>query len=282
MRETILTLRETVVKIGPNQPAVLIGERINPTGKKSFANALLSGDFSVIEKEALNQIKMGAQVLDVNVGAAGIDEPATLRQAVKILMKIVDVPLCIDSNDPIALEAALDIYEGKALINSVTGEKAMLLKILPIVKKYGAAVIGLCMDDQGIPVNCEERIKIASKILEACDGYGIPKEDVIFDGLTMTVGTDFQAAVTTLKTVYSLTHELGVNTTLGASNVSFGLPDRRVINQTFVAMAIQNGLTALIIDPTVPDIRRSIRAADLLKGNDEWAKNYLQDYRAYS
>ncbi|MBE3587850.1 MAG: dihydropteroate synthase [Thermoanaerobacteraceae bacterium] len=270
-----------VVTIGPGLPTVIIGERINPTGKKLFAEKLIRGDLTIIQEEALRQVAAGADILDVNVGAARVDEPKLLAEAVQLISRVVDVPLCIDSSKPEALEAALQVYRGKALINSVTGEEQSLSRMLPLVKEYRAAVIGLCMDENGIPAGAAERLRIARKILERAEKEGISAADVIIDCLAMTVASDQGAALTTLEAMRMVKKELGVNLTLGASNVSFGLPDRRTINMAFFALAIEAGLTCAILDPTSPGIRRLVRATDLLLGYDEWALRYIDDTRRY-
>ncbi len=195
-------------------------------------------------------------------------------------MVAVDVPLCIDSSDPAALEAALSVYKGKALVNSVTGEERILKAVLPVVREHRAAVIGLCMDDNGISCNAEDRLDIARRIVEAAESYGIPRTDVVIDCLAMTVSADHTAARTALTAIRWVTEELGVNTVLGASNISYGLPDRPGVNAIFLGMAIGAGLTSAIVDPTVPEIPKAIITADLLSGRDEYAMRYIQHYRA--
>ncbi|QGP91626.1 5-methyltetrahydrofolate:corrinoid/iron-sulfur protein co-methyltransferase [Neomoorella glycerini] len=279
--KTILSSKTKEVVIERGKGTVIIGERINPTGKKALAQALLNGDLEVLRQEAIRQIEAGAEVLEVNVGAAGVDEVAVLPAAVKIVAEVSYLPLSIDSSNPDALAAALEVYEGKALVNSVTGEEHSLVKVLPLIKKYNAAVIGLCMDDNGIPEDVEGRVKIATKIIERATEIGIPQEDIIIDCLAMTVSSNTQAAVITLETLAAVRDKLGNNTVLGASNVSFGLPERKCIHLAFFPMVIHEGLSAIIADPTVQPIRRVIRASDLLMGYDEWATNYLKDYREY-
>ncbi|CEP66741.1 Dihydropteroate synthase-like [Moorella glycerini] len=279
--KTILSRKDKQVEIGPGLPTVIIGERINPTGRKRMAMALQEGNLSLIQEEAVAQVKNGADMLDVNVGAAGVDEVALLPEAVRAVMDVVDVPLCLDSSKPEALQAALKAYHGRALVNSVTGEEASLQRILPVVKEYGAAVVGLCMNEKGIPQEPRERLAIARHILERAIAFGLRPEDIIIDCLAMTVGADQKAAVITLEAMRLVAQELGLNLILGASNVSHGLPDRQAINKAFFAQAIAAGATALIVDPIARGIRRSIRAADLLAGRDEWAMRYLEDYRHY-
>ncbi|MFZ5648278.1 MAG: dihydropteroate synthase [Bacillota bacterium] len=269
------------VVIGHGLPTVIIGERINPTGRKAFAEKLIKGDLSLVQEEAVKQVRAGADILDVNVGAAQVDEIKMLASAVDLVSRTVDAPLCIDSSKPEALEAALSVYRGKALVNSVTGEDHSLDRVLPLVKEYRAAVIGLCMDENGIPDSPAERLSIARKIVERAEKEGIPAEDIVIDCLAMTVSSDQQAALTTLETMRLVKKELGVNMTLGASNVSFGLPDRKILNMAFFALALQAGLNCPIMDPTAQGLRRLIRATDLLLGYDEWAMRYIGDVRGY-
>jgi 5-methyltetrahydrofolate--homocysteine methyltransferase len=264
---------------------VLVGERINPTGKKRLAAALAEGNLDIVRKEALAQVKAGADVLDVNVGAAGIDEVDLLPKAVRLVMETVAVPVCIDSADVDALRAALAVHremapEGKPLINSVNGEEDRLEKVLPLVAEYGTAVIGLAMDDEGIPNTSERRLAVARKIVGRAEALGIPRQDVVIDCLALTVGADSQAGVISLGAMRMVREELGVNMTLGASNVSFGLPDREVINWAFLAMAIQSGVNCPIVDAGV--VRPAILASDLLLGRDDYAMRYIKDYKKRS
>lgn len=269
------------VIIGHGLPTVIIGERINPTGRKAFAEKIIKGELSLVQEEALKQVRAGADVLDVNMGAAQVDEIKMLAAAVDLVSRTVDVPLCIDSSKPEALEAALRVYRGKALVNSVTAEEHSLSRVLPLVKEYRAAVIGLCMDENGIPGEPAERLRIARKLVERAEKEGIPAEDIVIDCLAMTVSSDQQSALTTLETMRLVRDELGVNITLGASNVSFGLPDRKIINMAFFALALQAGLNCPIMDPTAPGLRRLLKATDLLLGRDEWAMSYIGDVRGY-
>lgn len=277
----LLVRGERQVVMEPGAPTVVIGERINPTGRKKMAEALKEKNFDLIQEEAKKQVEAGADVLDVNVGLAGIDEEHMLPEVVRAVMDVVDVPLCLDSGKPEALAAALKVYQGRALVNSVTGEEASLTKLLPVVKEYGAAVIGLCMDEKGIPQDGVGRLAIAERILERAGTYGLGPDDIVIDCLAMTVGADQRAALVTLEAMRLVAEKLKLNLVLGASNVSHGLPDRKSINLAFFAQAIAAGATALIVDPTVPGIRRIIRAADLLAGRDEWALRYIEDYRTY-
>ncbi len=283
--ETILKSAKKSVVISPERPTVLIGERINPTGRKRLAAALGEGNLEIIRHEAEVQVEAGADVLDVNVGAAGVDEVDLLPKAVRIVMETVDAPICIDSADIEALRAALAVHkelapEGKPLINSVNGEEERLEKVLPLVAEYGAAVIGLAMDDDGIPAESAKRLAVARKIVERAGALGIPPEDILVDCLALTVGADSQAGVVSLGAMRMVREELGVNMTLGASNVSFGLPEREVINWAFLAMAIQNGLNCPIVN--VAEVRPAILAADLLLGRDEYAMRYIKAYKKRS
>ena len=280
--ETILKSARQTVVISPERPTVLIGERINPTGKKRLAAALVAGDLGVVREEALAQVEAGADVLDVNVGAAGVDELELLPQAVRLVMETAETPVCIDSANIRALRAALDVHravapEGKPLINSVNGEEERLEGVLPLVAEYKTAVIGLTMDDDGIPSSAERRLAIARTIVARAEAVGIPREDVVIDCLALTVGADSQAAQITLDAIKAVREELGVNLALGASNVSFGLPAREIINWVFLAMVIQSGVTCPIVD--VAKVRPAVLATDLLLGRDEYAMRYISEHR---
>lgn len=283
--ETVLKGTGDKVIISRDRPTVIIGERINPTGKKRLTATLLEGDLSVVREEALAQVEAGADVLDVNVGAAGVDEVNLLPRAVQTVLATVDVPVCIDTADAEALAAALAVHrelvpEGKPLINSVNGEEASLERVLPLVAEYDAAVIGLCMDDDGIPETPEDRLAVAKKIIDRAEALGIPREDVVIDCLALTMGSDSKAGWITLAAIGLVKEELGVNEALGASNISFGLPDRDIINGAFVAMAIQVGLTCPIVDAA--KVRPYILAADLAMGRDEYAMRFIKAYRQRS
>jgi len=256
---------------------VLIGERINPTGKKWLQDALKAEDMEVVRREAMAQAEAGADVLDVNVGVFGVEESVLLPRVVEAVMGAVDLPLCIDTTDPAALEAALDVYKGKPLVNSVTGEESRLEAVLPLVKKYGAAVVGLVQDDEGIPKDAERRFQIADKIVQHAGEAGIPREDVIIDCLVLSLGSDTSTGISVLEAIRRVREELGVNVTLGASNISFGLPDRDVLNGAFMAMAVRSGATCMIVD--VARVRPYILAADLVMGKDNYARRYIADYR---
>jgi 5-methyltetrahydrofolate--homocysteine methyltransferase len=276
---TVVSSADQVVEISRDRPTVIIGERINPTGRKLVLAALQEGNFNLIRQDAVRQVEAGATILDVNAGVPGADEPALLPQVLREVMDEVDVPLCIDTADPEALAAALAVYEGKPLINSVNGEERSLKAVLPLVKEYGAAVIALCMDDDGIPETPEQRLSVAAKILERANKLGIGAEDVVIDPLALTMGADSNAGRITLETTELITREFGVNITMGASNISFGLPDRKYINSTFIALAIRAGLTCPITNPLVPEVNLAILAANLAMGRDEYGMNWIQAYR---
>jgi 5-methyltetrahydrofolate--homocysteine methyltransferase len=274
--ETRVTRPTKEVIIGEGRPTVLIGERLNPSGKKKLAGALQAGDLDIVRREALAQVQAGADILDINVGTFGIDEITMLPRAVKAVIETVDTPLCLDSAHPEALEAALKVYRGKPLINSVTGEEASLNRVLPLVREYGAAVVGLVQDDDGIPKSVERRVAVTHKIVRRAEAAGIPREDIIIDCLAFAVGADTSSGLVTLETIRRVKAELGVNITLGASNVSFGLPDRNVINHTFVAIAIEAGATCLIADAA--RVRPTVLAADLILNRDQRARRYIAAY----
>ena len=276
MKTRVSSVNKEVI-IGHDRPTVLIGERINPTGKKKLAAALQAGDLELVCQEALAQVKAGADILDVNAGAPNIDEVSLLPQVVQAVMDTVDVPLCLDSTNPQALEAALKTYRGKPIVNSVNGEEHSLEKILPLVKKYGAAIIGLTMDNEGIPNSPERRVAIAHKIVERAEALGIPRQDVIIDCLAMTVGADSRAGLVVIEAIRRVKAELGVNQTLGASNISFGMPDRSLLTSYFLAIAIAAGVTCPIVD--VARVRPAILATDLALGYDDYARRYIRGYR---
>ncbi len=277
--ETLLRFKDRQVLIGPVQPFVMIGERINPTRRKKLLETLAAGDFTVALDDARAQIAAGAQVLDVNAGVPGADEVKLLGDLTRRLIQTVDAPLCFDSANPAALEAALAIYPGKALINSTTGEEKMLDAVLPMAAKYHAAVIGVITDEKGVPPTPEARLGVARKIVRRAAEFGIPIEDVLIDCLALTVSADSNAGRVTLDTLQLVRDELGVNLSLGASNVSFGLPDRKTINTAYLALGISRGLTAAITDPTIPELRNTILACDLLMGRDEYSMRWIKAYR---
>ncbi|MBI5304985.1 MAG: dihydropteroate synthase [Chloroflexi bacterium] len=280
--ETIIQSKTKTVVIGAGNPFVMIGERINPTGRKKLGEEMVAGDYSRVERDAIAQVAAGAHILDVNAGTPMGDEPTMIVAAIRTIQKVTDVPLCIDSSVIEALEAALSVYEGKALVNSVTGEDERLERVLPLVKKYGAAVIGLANDATGISSDPEERMRVAEKIIQRAADHGIAKENIIIDALTMTVAADPEAAGNTLATMRMIREHLGVNLIAGASNVSFGLPDRSPINAAYLPMAMLCGLTCAITDPTNPVIRQAILASDVLLGNDQYAANWIADFRKRS
>jgi len=277
--ETKLSLKDRQVVISPERPFTIIGERINPTRRKKLAETMSQGDFSVVQEDARRQVEAGAQVLDVNAGIPGGDEPALLRGAVQAVMQVVDVPLCMDTANPDALEAALSVYPGKALINSTTAEESMMGRVFPLAKKYGAAVIGVITDESGVPPTPQARLEAARKLIQRAGDYGIPPEDIVIDCLALTVGADHTAGQVTLDSMVLVRQELGVNLSLGASNVSFGLPDRKIINVAYLSLAIARGLTAAITDPTVPEIQTALLACDLLMGRDEYAMRWIKAFR---
>ena len=277
--DTVLRSRSKTVTIGAEQPFCIIGERINPTGRKSFAEELRGGDLSTVTTDALAQVQAGADMLDVNAGIPLVDEPELLKAMLKTAQEAVDAPICIDSSVIEALEAGLSVYEGRALVNSVTAEDDRLEEILPLVARHGAAVIGLANDETGIPTTPEERLKHARKIVSVAGDYGIAPEDVIIDPLAMTVGADTEAVTTTLSTISLIRDELGVNMCLGASNVSFGLPQRHALNAAFLPMAMAAGLTSAIMS-TAEVCVQSVRAADLLLGHDPWGSSWIAAHRA--
>ena len=277
---TTISSKSQSVAISRANPTVIIGERINPTGRKKLQKTLVDGDFSMVRSDALAQVEAGAAILDVNAGVPGADEAALMKQLMAEVASVVDVPLCIDTADPDALAAALEVYEGKALVNSVNGEERSLDAVLPIVKEHDAAVIGLCMDDNGIPATPEERLTVADKIVERAAKLGIPLEDLVIDPLALTMGADHNAGRVALETIELIVEKYGVNITMGASNISFGMPDRPYINATFIAMAVHAGLTCPITNPLEELVAISIKAADLSMGFDEYGANWIKAYRS--
>jgi 5-methyltetrahydrofolate--homocysteine methyltransferase len=277
--DTVLRGRSTTVTIGADKPFCIIGERINPTGRKKLAEELKGGDLSTVVADTEAQVAAGADMLDVNAGIPLVDEAELLATMLKTVQETADVPICIDSSVIEALEAGLAVYEGKALVNSVTGEDDRLEEILPLVARHGAAVIGLANDETGIPETPQQRLEIARKIVSAAGDHGIPPEDVVIDPLAMTVGADTEAVTTTLATISLIRDELGVNMCLGASNVSFGLPERFVLNAAFLPMAMAAGLTSAIMS-TAEVCVSSVRGADLLLGHDPWGASWIAAHRA--
>ena len=274
--DTVLTSPTREVRIGPGQPFVIIGERINPTGRKALAAEMAAGDYERVKSDALAQVAAGAQMLDVNAGIPMIDEPAVLADVVQLVQELVEVPLCIDSSIVAALEAGLSVYKGKPLVNSVTGEEERLETVLPLVAEHKAAVIGITNDESGISHDPGERFQVAKKIVERAESYGIPRQDVIIDPLAMPVGAVNAAGVTLFTITRHVREELGCNTVCGASNISFGLPDREGLNIAFLAMAISAGMTSAITNPLVESVRKTVLAGDVFMGLDENCLNWLQ------
>jgi len=277
--ETTVSSSSRTVVIGPGRPVTLIGERINPTGRKTLAAEMAQGEFGTVRADALAQVAAGAHLLDVNAGIPLVDEPALLAGTVELVQSITDVPLCIDSSVAEALARGLQVYRGKALVNSVTGEEARLEAVLPLVKKHGAAVIGLAMDDGGIPDTPQARLAVARKIVERARDHGIPAEAVLIDPLVLPVGATPRAGRTVLETLHLVRTGLGTNTVCGASNVSFGLPDRPSVNAAFLSMTIGAGITAVIANPLDEASRRGILAGDALMGQDEYCMNWIRHHR---
>ena len=279
---TTVSSASQTVKINRTLPTVIIGERINPTGRKKLQTELEAHNFATVKQDADAQVQAGATILDVNAGVPDGDEPALLVETIQAVTAVTDVPLCIDTANPDALAAALKVYEGKALVNSVNGEARSLETILPLVAEHKAAVIGLCMDDDGIPSSAEKRLAVAGNIIERAAKLGIATEDIVIDPLVLTISVDSNAAVLTLKTTELIVRNFGVNITMGASNVSFGLPDRPALNATFMAMAIQAGLTCPITNPMEPELSIALLAADLVMGKDEWGERWIGAFRSRS
>ena len=277
---TVLSSPGQTVTIGHDQPFCIIGERINPTGRKKFQLQLREGNLSAIEKDVTDQIAGGANVLDVNMGVPLTDEPALLSKAIILIQSITDMPICIDSSVVEALQAGLETYQGKALVNSVTGEDDRMELVLPLIKKHGAAIIALPNDETGIPATAAERMVITEKIVRAVEKHGIPLEDLVIDPLAMTVGADPEAVKITLETIYLIREKWGLNMTLGASNISFGLPYRHALNAAFLPAAMSHGLTSAVMDSRTPLIVESVRAADLLLGLDPWGSTWITRFRA--
>ena len=282
MTETVISSASREVVIGFDRPFVIIGERINPTGRKLLAAEMAAGDFSRVEADARAQIAAGAHMLDVNAGIPLADEPAILARAIQLVQSITDVPLSIDSSIVAALAAGLAVYQGKPLVNSVTGEEERLESVLPLVKKYGAAVVAISNDETGISEDPDVRFEVARRILHRAMDHGIPACDVVVDPLVMPIGAINQAGVQVMRLVRRLKEELKVNTTCGASNVSFGLPNRDGINGAFLTMAIAAGLTSAITNPLHGDVIRSCMAADVMMGHDPDCASWIRRFRPSS
>jgi 5-methyltetrahydrofolate--homocysteine methyltransferase len=279
MTTTILSSATREVKIGFDRPFVIIGERINPTGRKILAEEMKAGDYSRVEADAIAQIQAGAHMLDVNAGIPLADEPAMLAKAIQMIQAITDTPISIDSSIVDALEAGLAVYQGKALVNSVTGEDEVLERVLPLVAKYGAAVVAISNDETGISEDPDERFIVAKKIVERAADYGIHYSDVVVDPLVMPIGAINSSGKQVMHLLRRLREELKVNTTCGASNVSFGLPNRNGINSSFLNMAIAAGMTSAITSPLHPEVMQAVRGADVMMGNDPDCKNWIKAYR---
>ncbi|HEX2682061.1 MAG TPA: dihydropteroate synthase [Candidatus Dormibacteraeota bacterium] len=278
--ETRLSSRGREVVVSGDHPFVIIGERINPTGRKVLAAEMKQGLMDRVRMDAQTQAASGAHMLDVNAGIPAVDEPALLVAAIKAVMEVTDLPICIDSSIIEALEAGLSAYEGKALVNSVTAEEERMERILPLVKKHGAAVIGMANDETGISMVPKERLELARRIVERAADHGIPQQDVIIDPIAMTVAADPTCGLITLETMRLIRDELGNNMTCGASNVSFGLPDRATVNAAFLPLAMHAGLTCAITNPLEPLVKRAVLAGDLLLGHDEYAMRWIAAFRA--
>jgi 5-methyltetrahydrofolate--homocysteine methyltransferase len=276
---TVVSSATREVVIGFDRPFTIIGERINPTGRKLLAEEMKAGDFSRVERDAVAQVEAGAQMLDVNAGIPLADEPAILARTIQLVQSLVDVPLSIDSSIVEALEAGLAVYQGKPLVNSVTGEEERLERVLPLIKRYGAAVVAISNDDTGISEDPDVRFEVARRIVERAADHGIPREDVIVDPLVMPIGAMATAGQQVFRLVRRLREELGVNTTCGASNVSFGMPDRERINAAFLPMAIASGLTSAITNPLAAEVKAAIMAADVLMGNDQDSARWIRAHR---
>ncbi|MBM3706550.1 MAG: pterin-binding protein [Actinobacteria bacterium] len=276
---TVVTGKNVEVKFGQGLPTVIIGERINPTGRKNLAEELKQGKLDIVASDAVKQALAGAHIIDVNVGAVGVDEVDLLPKAIKKVMDVTDRPICIDTANPKAIKAALEVYPYKALINSVNGKEESMEEILLLVKESGSAVVCLTMDSSGIKNDVESRVEVARKIIKRAESLGIKKDDLVVDSLVMTASTDSNSGRITLETMRRVVAEFGVSTTLGASNISFGMPNRELLNIHFLTMGIINGLTAPITDPLIEGLIPAIKAADFLAGRDPYGMIYISDYR---
>lgn len=279
MTETIVSSATREVAIGFDRPFVIIGERINPTGRKLLAEEMKAGDFSRVERDVVAQVEAGAHMLDVNAGIPLADEPAILAHTIRLVQSLTDLPLSIDSSIVEALEAGLAAYVGKPLVNSVTGEEERLERVLPLIRKYGAAVVAISNDDTGISEDPDVRFAVAKRIVERAADHGIPASDIVVDPLVMPIGAMATAGRQVFALVNRLRSELKVNTTCGASNVSFGLPNREAINAAFLPMAIAAGMTSAITNPMQPDLKRAVMAADVLMGNDPDCGRWILTHR---
>jgi 5-methyltetrahydrofolate--homocysteine methyltransferase len=279
MTHTVVSSHRKKVVIGFDRPFCVIGERINPTGRKRLAAEMAAGDYSTVEADALAQVEAGANMLDINAGIPLADEPAILAESIKLVQSLVDAPLSIDSSIVEALERGLSVYQGKPLVNSVTGEEERLETVLPLIKKYGAAVVAISNDETGISEDPDVRFEVAKKIVYRASDYGIPAADVVVDPLVMPIGAMSSAGTSAFRLIRRLREELGVNTTCGASNVSFGLPNRHALNATFLAMASASGMTSAIMNPMHAEEMGAIMAADVLSGADPNCARWLRRFR---
>jgi 5-methyltetrahydrofolate--homocysteine methyltransferase len=279
MTDTVVSSATREVVIGFDRPFVIIGERINPTGRKILAAEMSAGDFSRVEADARAQVEAGAQMLDVNAGIPLADEPAILAKAIQLVQSITDVPLSIDSSIVAALEAGLAVYKGKALVNSVTGEEERLESVLPLIRKYGAAVVAISNDETGISEDPDVRFEVAKRIVQRAFDHGIPASDIVVDPLVMPIGAINRAAVQVMRLVHRLKTELKVNTTCGASNISFGLPRRNGINAAFLTMAIGSGMTSAITNPLHPEVVEAVLGADVMMGHDPDCARWIKRFR---
>jgi len=279
---TVLVGRGGELRIGDEHPFAIIGERINPTGRTRLTEEMVAGDMTTVQADAVAQVAAGARVLDVNAGVPGFDEPEMLSQAVKAIVAVVDVPLCIDSSTPEALEAAVPLAEGKVLINSVTAEEHSLERLLPLVKRLGAAVIGMANDEDGISMDPRVRLAAARKVVEAAADHGIERGDVVIDPLAMPIGAAPDAATAMVETIRLIREELGVNVSCGASNISFGMPDRQGLEAAFLVMAIAAGMNAAITNPLHRSVRKAVMAEDMMLGRDAFGAAWIADHRAES
>ena len=281
LRHTVLRSATKEVVMGHDRPFTIIGERINPTGRKRFQEQLRAGDLSAVETDVAAQVAGGADVLDINMGVPLTDEPELLRKAIVLVQSLTDLPICIDSSVIEALEVGLETYQGRALVNSVTAEDDRLAAILPLVKRHDAAIIALPNDEDEIPMEADKRLELTRKIVRvATEEYGIAIEDIVIDPLAMPIGADTQVVATALDTIGRIRGEFGLNMTLGASNVSFGMPGRHALGAAFLPMAMVAGLTSAIMDARSPQIVEAVKAADLLLGHDEWGGAWIASHRA--
>jgi 5-methyltetrahydrofolate--homocysteine methyltransferase len=276
---TVISSATREVVIGDDRPFVIIGERINPTGRRILAEEMRAGDFSRVERDVLAQVEAGAHMLDVNAGIPLADEPAILARTIRLVQSLTDLPISIDSSIVDALEAGLAVYQGKALVNSVTGEDDRMERVLPLVRKYGAAVVAISNDETGISIDPDVRFAVAKRIVERAADHGIPRADVIVDPLVMPIGAMSSAGRQVFRLLGRLRDELGVNTTCGASNVSFGLPNREGVNGAFLTMAIASGLTSAITNPVAEGVKNAVMAGDVLMGNDRDAARWIRAFR---